>query len=145
MLAAALAVIACVFAVIEFTSRGQVPDGALIVRMGDQTRYVNLGLLDRCDVQGTVKNGNGEETAIDASGVQLSDVLAAAKVNPQAVTSVTATSDDGRSAEITGDEVRETGRAFLYPDDNGAATLVVFGDADDTRNVPHIVSLDVTA
>ena len=142
MLLAALAIIVGVFAVIHFTSRDVIPEGALAVHNGDSTRYVNLGLLDRTEVKGETADDAGSPVEIDALGVQLQDVLAAAKVNPQTVTAVTVTAENG-TAEITGAELRETGKVFLYAAEHDAAALVVFGDADGARHLTNVTALEV--
>ena len=96
-------------------------------------------------VQGTVINGKGEEKAIDAEGIALADALRQAGLDPQTVHGATVRASDEFSAQITGDELNEPGKVFLYRGKDGSFTLVVFGDANAKRHVKNVEAIDVAA
>ena len=70
-----LLALTAVLAIVHFSSREQIPEGALLVSCGDEKEYVDLKSLDTVPVQGTVVNGKGEESEIDTLGVSLADVI----------------------------------------------------------------------
>lgn len=98
--------------IVHFSSREQIPEGALLVSCGDEKEYVDLKSLDTVPVQGTVVNGKGEESEIDTQGVSLADVIEKAGFDPDNAAAVKVTADDEFSAELTGGEVNEAGKAY---------------------------------
>lgn len=128
----------------HFSSREQIPEGALLVSCGDEKEYVDLKSLESVPVQGTVVNGKGEESEIDTQGVSLADVIEKAGFDPDNAAAVKVTADDEFSAELTGGEVNEVGKAYLVCEDDGSMRLVVFGDSNAKRNVRNVVSVDIT-
>ena len=54
------------------------------------------------------------------------------------------TADDEFSAELSGDEVNEAGKAYLVGEDDGSMRLVVFGDSNAKRNVRNVVSVEIS-
>ena len=143
MIIAALVLLVGVIAVVYAASRERVPEGALAVRSGDKTEYVELSKQKLEPVAGSLVNGKGQKIAVDAKGMELADVLRAAGVKPEDVASVTVTADDAFSAEVTGEEMLESGKAYLTYDADEGMTLVVFGDSNAKRNVRSVVSVDV--
>ena len=132
---AVLLALTAVLAIVHFSSREQIPEGALLVSCGDEKEYVDLKSLESVPVQGTVVNGKGEESEIDTQGVSLADVIEQAGFDPD---------NDEISAELTGGEVNEAGKAYLVCEDDGSMRLVVFGDSNAKRNVRNVVSVDIT-
>ena len=141
---AVLLALTAVLAIVHFSSREQIPEGALLVSCGDEKEYVDLKSLESVPVQGTVVNGKGEESEIDTQGVSLADVIEQAGFDPDNAAAVKVTADDEFSAELTGGEVNEAGKAYLVCEDNGSMRLVVFGDSNAKRNVRNVVSVDIT-
>ena len=133
-----------VLAIVHFTGRTQVPEGALLVSCGGEKAYVDLKSLETVPVQGTVVNGKGEESEVDTQGVSVADVLTEAGFDPADAGSVKVTASDEFSAELSGDEVNEDGKAYLVSEDDGSMRLVVFGDSNAKRNVRNVVSVDIT-
>ena len=84
----------------HFSSREQIPEGALLVSCGDEKEYVDLKSLESVPVQGTVVNGKGEESEIDTQGVSLADVIEQAGFDPDNAAAVKVTADDEFSAEL---------------------------------------------
>lgn len=131
-------------AIVHFTTRTDVPEGALLVKCGDKTEYVDLKSLDTVPVQGTIVNGKGEESEVDTQGVAVSDVLKQAGFKPENTQTVKLTADDEFSAELSGEEINEAGKAYLVNEDDGSMRLVVFGDSNAKRNVRNVVILEIT-
>ena len=134
-----------VLAMLHLDRREQVPENALAIHTGDQVRYLALDELTLGPVRGTVVNGKGEEKAIDAEGIALADALRQAGLDPQTVHAATVRASDEFSAQITGDELNEPGKVFLYRGKDGSFTLVVFGDANAKRHVKNVEAIDVAA
>jgi len=121
-----------------------VPDGALLVSCGGENKYVDLNLLDTVPVQGSIVNGKGEKSDIDTQGVPLEDVIKNAGFDPSGAAAVRVTADDEFSAELSGDELNEEGKAYLVGENDGSMRLVVFGDSNAKRNVRNVVSVDIS-
>ena len=141
---AALIALTVVFAIIHSAARTEVPDGALLVSCGGEKKYVDLASLDTVSVRGSVVNGKGEKSDIDTQGVPLADVIKNAGFDPNNAAAVKVTADDEFSAELSGDEVNEAGKAYLVSEDDGSMRLVVFGDSNAGRNVRNVVSVEIT-
>lgn len=120
------------------------PDGALLVSCGGEKKYVDLNSLDTVSVRGSVVNGKGEKSDVNTQGVPLADVIENAGFDPNGAVTVKVTADDEFSAELSGDELNEYGKAYLVSEDDGSMRLVVFGDSNAKRNVRNVVSVEVT-
>lgn len=141
---AALIALTAVFAIIHSTARTEVPDGALLVSCGGEKKYVDLASLDTVSVRGSVVNGKGEKSDVNTQGVPLADVIENAGFDPNGAVTVKVTADDEFSAELSGDELNEDGKAYLVSEDDGSMRLVVFGDSNAGRNVRNVVSVEIT-
>lgn len=139
---AVLIVVVAILAVVHLQTREQVPEGALAIHYQDDVTYVDVASLQLETVSGTVINGKGEEMEVNAQGAALADVLKEAGIDPALVGAVTVTAEDAYSAELTGEELNETGKVYLSADEDGVS-LVVFGDENMKRNVRDVVSVDV--
>ena len=64
--------------------------------------------------------------------------------DPNNAAAVKVTADDEFSAELSGDEVNEAGKAYLVSEDDGSMRLVVFRDSNAKRNVRNVVSVDIS-
>ena len=141
---AALIALTAVLAIVHSNTRTEVPDGALLVSCGGEEKYVDLKSLDTVPVQGSVVNGKGEKSEIDTQGVPLADVIKSAGFDPNNAAAVKVTADDEFSAELSGDELNEAGKAYLVSEDDGSMRLVVFGDSNAKRNVRNVISVEMT-
>ena len=141
---AALIALTAVFAIIHSAARTEVPDGALLVSCGGEKKYVDLASLDTVSVRGSVVNGKGEKSDVNTQGVPLADVIENAGFDPNGAVTVKVTADDEFSAELSGDELNEEGKAYLVGENDGSMRLVVFGDSNAKRNVRNVVSVEVT-
>ncbi len=141
---AALIALTAVLAVIHSAAQTEVPDGALLVSCGGEKKYVDLASLDTVSVQGSVVNGKGEKSDVNTQGVPLADVIENAGFDPNGAVTVKVTADDEFSAELSGDELNEDGKAYLVGENDGSMRLVVFGDSNAKRNVRNVVSVEVT-
>ena len=141
---AALIALTAVFAIIHSAARTEVPDGALLVSCGGEKKYVDLASLDTVSVRGSVVNGKGEKSDVNTQGVPLAEVIENAGFDPNGAVTVKVTADDEFSAELSGDELNEDGKAYLVSEDDGSMRLVVFGDSNAGRNVRNVVSVEIT-
>lgn len=141
---AALIALTAVFAIIHSAARTEVPDGALLVSCGGEKKYVDLASLDTVSVRGIVVNGKGEKSDVNTQGVPLADVIENAGFDPNGAVTVKVTADDEFSAELSGDELNEDGKAYLVSEEDGSMRLVVFGDSNAGRNVRNVVSVEIT-
>lgn len=141
---AALIALTAVFAIIHSAARTEVPDGALLVSCGGEKKYVDLASLDTVSVRGSVVNGKGEKSDVNTQGVPLADVIENAGFDPNGAVTVKVTAGDEFSAELSGDELNEDGKAYLVSEDDGSMRLVVFGDSNARRNVRNVVSVEIT-
>lgn len=140
---AALIALTAVLAVIHSAARTEVPDGALLVSCGEK-KYVDLNSFNAVPVQGSVINGKGEKSYINTQGVPLADVIENAGFDPNGAVTVKVTADDEFSAELSGDELNEEGKAYLVGENDGSVRLVVFGDSNAKRNVRNVVSVEIS-
>ena len=141
---AALIALTAVFSIIHSAARTEVPDGALLVSCGGEKKYVDLASLDTVSVRGSVVNGKGEKSDVNTQGVPLADVIENAGFDPNGAVTVKVTADDEFSAELSGDELNEDGKAYLVSEEDGSMRLVVFGDSNAGRNVRNVVSVEIT-
>ena len=141
---AALIALTAVFAIIHSAARTEVPDGALLVSCGGEKKYVDLASLDTVSVRGSVVNGKGEKSDVNTQGLPLAEVIENAGFDPNGAVTVKVTADDEFSAELSGDELNEDGKAYLVSEDDGSMRLVVFGDSNAGRNVRNVVSVEIT-
>lgn len=129
-------------AAFHLTTRAAVPEGVLRVELaGGQTRELSLAKLKLVPVQGTVVNGRGEKSAVDAQGVLLSDALREAGVTD--FSTVTVTADDEYSAQVTAEEIAEPDKVYLIRQEEGGMQMIVFGDENSKRKVSDVVRLSV--
>lgn len=137
----ALALVTAVLAAVVLGGREKLPERSLLVTFRGAERLVDLDSLTLRPVSGTVINGKGEEKEVSGQGLDLSQLLQAAGIDPAAVSAVTVTADDAFSARLSGEEVNEDGKAVLT-DDGEELTLIVFGDTNSKRRVHNVVRID---
>lgn len=127
-------------AAFHLTTRTAVPEGVLRVEFaGGQAEELSLEKLKLVSVQGTVVNGKGEQRAVDARGILLSEVLRAAGVT--GFSTVTVIADDAYSAQVMAEEIAEPGKVYLIRQEEGGMQLIVFGDENSKRKVANAVRL----
>ena len=114
-----------VFAFLHLTARTPEVSGEIIIN----GQSVHIGDLPLEPVTGTVVNGKGQKTQIDAPGIALSELFGS---------DVTVTAADSYRAEVKKGELAD---AFLILDGD-SLRLVVFGDADAKRNVKNVAEVD---
>lgn len=142
ILIAALVLLTAIAAAVHLTQRAHVPAGTLRVEYGGKAVEVDVGGLELSPVQGTIRNGKGEERFIDGQGVLLSQVLEQAGAGEYAALTVTA--DDTYSAVVTADEAAQPQRVYLLLQEDGSLRLVVFGDGDSKRSVSNVKLISVS-
>lgn len=141
-LIAALVLLTAIAAAIHLATRTDVRSGTLRVEYGDKAVELDVGRLELGPVRGAVRNGKGEELAVDGQGVLLSQVLEQAGVG--GYTAVTVTADDEYSAAVTAAEAADPGRVYLLLEGDGSLRLVVFGDENSKRNVSNVKLVSVS-
>lgn len=119
-----LILLTAVFAAAHLTAR--VPEAAGCIRIDGELTPVSALPLE--PVTGTVINGKGQETQIDAMGVSLAALFDG---------DVTVTSSDSYTAAVSSGEL---GRAFLILDGE-SVLLAVFGDTDARRSVKNVTEV----
>lgn len=139
LLIAGLVLLAAAAAVLHLTSRTAVGENSLLIEFGGSLTEISLGDLSLEPVRGSVVNGKGETLPIDGQGAALSDILT--KASASGFHSVTVVSDDEYKAEVTADEILESGSVYLLVPEEGRPQLVVFGDSNSKRNVKNVARL----
>lgn len=142
ILFAVLVLITTIAAAIHFATRTDIPMGVLRVRYGDEAVDLAVGRLELSPVQGTVRNGKGEEKSIDGQGILLSRVLEQAGAGEYSAVTITAA--DEYSAGVTAEETAEAGRVYLLLEEDCSLRLVVFGDENSKRNVSDVKLVSVS-
>lgn len=137
-----LIVVTAAATVLHLTTRAAVSEGALRVEFDDgKAAELFREKLTLIPVQGTVVNGKGEERAIHAWGILLSEVLRQAGVSDYS--EVTVIADDEYSAKVTAEEITEPDKVYLIQQEDNGMQLIVFGDKNSKRNVSNVVRLSV--
>ena len=129
----ALVLVTAVLAIVHFTTRETVPEGAILVRQDGNDSYITMDKLALTTVTGTIVNGKGEGREINDRGVNLGELANGS------YQTVTVTSDDEFSAEVGADEI---GNAFLILNEDGSTQMVVFGDANSKRAVRNVTRIE---
>lgn len=141
VLIGALLLVVAVAAAAHLTSRIQRSEGSLQITYNGSAVELPLGDFSLSPVQGTVKNAKGDSRRIDAQGIPVSDILAAAGIDGYQV--VTVVADDEYRAEISAEEVSQADRVYLLCGEAPLPQVIVFGDENSKRNVSAVVRLEV--
>lgn len=139
---AALVLITAIAAATHFATRADVRPGAIRVEYGGKAVELAVGDLELESVQGTVRNGKGEERPVDGQGILLDKLLRQAGVGEYSA--VTVTADDEYSAGITAEEAAEPDRVYLLLEEDGSLRLIVFGDENSKRSVSNVKLVSVS-
>lgn len=135
-----LAVLTGITAWSHLSSREEVAEGTLQMTADGHTYTVELSDLNYEPVSGVRVNGKGESIPVEGQGVLLKNLLDAEKI--ASYSKVTVISDDSYSAELTAEEVKEDGKAYLMLDEE-ELRLIVFGDQNSKRSVSDVVQIIV--
>lgn len=138
-----LAVAVAVLVILRLSDGRMVEQGQVEILCQDQKWSVGEADIAKVPVKGELVNGKGETILIDAKGSALTDVLASVGIDPARVAAVRITAQDEFSAEVSGEELRETGKVYLIGGGDGSVTLVVFGDSNSKRNVKNVARIEV--
>ena len=135
---AVLVVVTALLAVIHQVTREQETDGAIQVVHGGKMTAIALGeLKPLAAVRGTIVDGKGQTSEIDAMGILVSDVLSLADVTEK--TDVQVTAADEYTVTVTAEEA---GEVWLIIEKE-SLRLIVFGDSNSKRNVRNVIRLTV--
>lgn len=127
----------------HLTTREQYESGGLTVQYGDQQIVLHAESLSLTQVTGETVNGKGETNAVDAQGIELAEALSSAGIDTAAIEGIEVVASDEYRAEVTGDELRESGKVYLILDSDGNFQMIVFGDANSKRNVRELVAIEL--
>ena len=133
---AALLVLTAIAAAWHLTARTPDTPGAIAVTFGENQTILHAGALTLTDLQGEIVNGKGETIFINAQGVSLPDLLAAA--GAENASAAAAIASDAYSARLTAGEFD---RAYIILQDDGSFRLVVFSDPDSRRAVRNLTEV----
>lgn len=139
ILIAILVMLTSAFAAVRLATREEIPSGTLQIETSGRTIGIRFSDLELVNVSGTIVNGKGEETAIDAQGILLSELLSQHQIS--GFTEVTVEADDAYSAVITAEEAAVPEKVYLITLEDGGVKMVVFGDADSKRSVSNVVMI----
>ena len=142
ILLGALVTLTGIFAAAHLTTRAAAPEHALVICAGGAETVLDMDAVEWEEVRGETVNGRGEVNAIEAPGLPLGELLAAAGIDPESVAEVRAIASDAYSATMTGEEVRAEGTVCLIRRDDGSCQMVVFGDPNSRRNVRDVERLE---
>ena len=129
-------------------------EGAITLKANGKTITVALKDLNKVSFEGETINGKGDRSTHAYRGVELKELLESKGVKAADVSAVTAESADQYVAELTGDEVRESGRVYVVVEMDGQAVagiedgtlgaqMVVFRDPNSRRNVRFLSIIEV--
>ena len=141
LLISALAVLTAILAAIHFATRDAVPEGTLKIETSTLTLEVTLSDLELTEVKGSAVNGKGEEKAIDAQGILLSNLLEQLQIS--GFERVTAEADDAYSASVSAAEIAAPNKVYLITQEDSGVQLMVFGDSNSKRHVSGVVCLKI--
>lgn len=120
----------------HLTTRTETGKGAIAVLFDGRRIVLAADALPHSAVKGEIVDGKGDVTVIDAQGIALADLLAAAGAEDASAVTVVAT--DEYSARLTSSEFD---RAHIILLDDGALQLIVFDDPDSRRNVRNLAEV----
>lgn len=135
-----LVIITGIAAWFHLTSREVVAEGTLQITVSGNTKTIELAALDYAPVSGVRVNGKGETISVEGRGILVKDLLASTKI--ASYSKVTVVSDDSYTADLTAEEVAESGKAYLLLE-QPYLRLVVFGDQNSKRSVSNVVQIIV--
>jgi len=131
--------ITCILSAFHLSHQPDVQPGSFRLSVSGSERTVSFSSLPMDPVTGTIVNGKGDFSEIDATGISVAKLMAHIGAELPAETTVRVLAADQYSAEILLSEP-----AFLIPEDNGSLRLIVFGDENSARNVRNVVLLEVS-
>lgn len=140
---AALLCLTAAAAVLHLTSRTEIAPGSILLTADGREKTVAVSALPLRPVEGEIVNGKGETIAVSAPGIPVSALLEHAQIDAEGVSTLSVIAADEYRARLTGDEIRESGKAYLVLEDDGSLRLIVFGDPDSKRNVTDAVRMEV--
>ena len=129
----------------------EAPAGLTLTVHGESL-HLPLTQLDQVAFSGELVDGKGTVTAHSYRGILLADLLQEAKVSPEGISKVLATSADQYTAEFQLQEVLENETVYLAVEADGqqiegidpgtpGAQLVVFGDPNSRRCVRFLAQI----
>lgn len=139
---AVLVLLTTIAVAVHFATRTNVPEEMLRVEYGGKDVDLDVGKLELSLVQGTIRNGKGDERSIDGQGILISRILEQA--GAEEYSTITVTADDEYSAVVTAEEAAEADRVYLLLEEDGTLRLVVFGDENSKRNVSNVKRVSVS-
>ncbi|MBR3584559.1 MAG: hypothetical protein IKO00_00910 [Oscillospiraceae bacterium] len=155
---AAVIVLAVVVAIVGILVRKQQLEkekvGAITLKCGGQEYVIPISGLDREAFSGETVNGKGDRFTRYYRGVELSALLTEKKIDMNTVSAVKAESADQYTAELTGEEIRESGKVYLAVQVDGKTVegiepgkpgvqMIVFGDPNSKRAVRNLAIIEV--
>ncbi len=123
------------FACLHFMRRPNVPENSLLVIGQGKEVTVLIEKLPHMKAEGVLVNGKGEEKEVSEDAVVLTEVLKAAGIDQDSVSSITLTASDEYSASYGIDEAE---RVFFVQDEEHQISAFIFGDPNAKRRIHDV-------
>ena len=147
VIAALFVAVAASIASAVITMMKMPPKGSITIVYDGKENIFDPAKAATVDVSGTILNAKGDKKDVSAKGFLLKDAITTAGIKDADFISATVTSSDSFTANLTFNEIAETGKVYLTEDtsDKGEKflRLVVFGDNDSTRQIKNVVRIDL--
>ncbi len=149
-----LAAVVAVGLIVRNRQTAQETAGAIALKAGGKTVWVQLKDLDQVAFSGETVNGKGERFQHEYRGIPLNSLLDGQQIDWTGASAVTAVSADQFSASYTPEEIGEGNKIYLAVEIDGTAVegiesgtpgvqMVVFGDPNSKRNVRNLNMIEV--
>lgn len=139
LILALLAAVVCL-AYLHLSQRPAVSENSLLVSGQGKEITVSIDALPIQKAEGVLVNGKGEEKEISEDAVILSDVLKAAEIDLQSVSSITLTASDEYSASYS---IDEADHVYLVQDEEKGITAFIFTDHNAKRRIHDVSRVEV--
>lgn len=136
-----LIIFTAIAAIFHLGTRQEVPKNVLQISVNGKEHIIDISKLKYEQVTGIRINGKGEEIPVDEQGVSLESILKQQSITEYS--KVTVIADDSYSANLSADEVKEDGKAYLVVQEEEGLRLVVFEDENSKRSVSNVVQIVV--
>ena len=140
---AVLLALTAIAAAVHLSARTPDTAGTIRVERAGEAVTVAWDELKLVPVQGQMKTGKGETREIDARGILLRDLIAAAGFDPAGCAGAEVTAADSYYAQVDAAELMAADKVYIIEQEEGGFRQIVFGDENSKRNISDVVSVTV--